>query len=172
LKRKEWWMNRWRSGATLVAVLLFAACPRNGDREVTPDAVAVAPVHDPGAVPEATQSIPLEPYAGEAVRAEAVLVPVGVQTQFSIHVHQGPPNTSLTAHVLIRDCEQPGPLAADLQPVFTDAAGQGSSQIVVDLAADVVVNGNHVVQLRRANGREGIPVACGQIPAHPVLHGQ
>jgi hypothetical protein len=161
-----------RSGAVLVAVLALAACPRNGDREVTPETIAVAPVDDPGAMPEAAQTIPLTPYPGQTVQAEAVMIPVGVQSQFTVHVRQAPPNTSLTAHVMVRGCDDPGAVVADLQPVMTDAAGEGTSRIVVDLSPETVINGNHLVQLRGSNGREGIPVACGQITAHPVLPGR
>jgi hypothetical protein len=153
------------------AVLVTAACPRDREPEVAPDTVAVAPHNDPGAMPEAAQTVDLQPVGGENISAQAVVLPVGVQTQVTVHVRQAPPNTPLTAHVMTGSCDQLGPTAADLQPVVTDAGGLGTSQIVIDMPTEIVINGNHVVQLRRGNGRDGIPVACGQIPAHPVIHG-
>jgi hypothetical protein len=158
-------MNMRKIAIPLLVALVAAGCPRNGDREVAPDTVGLAPPDDPAAMPEVAQTVELVPLAGEPVRAESVLLPIGTQTQVTVHVHQGPANTSLTAHVITGRCDAPGPLVADLQPVVTDAAGQGMSQIAVDFDADVLANGNHLVQLRRGNGREGMPVACGEIPA-------
>jgi hypothetical protein len=163
-------MRIWSVAKVIGLVLVVAACPRERDPEVPPEVEAVAPAHDPGALPEAAQTIPLEPLPGEVLSAEAVIVPVGTQTQITVLIHEGPPGTSITAHLVTGTCQQPGPTTADLQPVTTDAVGQGTSQIVVDTAPEVVVNGNHLVQLRRENGRAGVPAACGEIPAHPVLY--
>jgi hypothetical protein len=165
-------MKTWSIGAVLTLSLVVTACPRDDQREVAPDTAALAPHRDPGAVPAAAQTIELAPLPGGDVSGQANFIPVGAQSQISIHVHQAPPNTSVTAHVVTGSCQQPGPTAADLQPVVTDAAGMGTSEMVVNIRPEIIINGNHVVQLRRANGREGIPVACGEIPAHPVLHDQ
>lgn len=158
--------------AVATAVIVTAACPRDREPEVAPDTVVVAPPNDPGAMPHAAQTVDLVPVQGETVSAQAVVLPVGVQTQLTVHIRQAPPNTPITAHLMTGRCEQPGPTAADLQPVVTDAAGMGTSQIVIDIPPQAAVNGNHLVQLRRGNGRDGIPIACGQVPAHPVLPGQ
>jgi hypothetical protein len=158
--------------AIVAAGLATAACPGTREPEVAPDTVVVAPPNDPGAMPHAAQTVDLAPMAGETVSAQAVVLPVGVQTQVTVHIRQAAPNTPLTAHVMTGSCEQPGPTAADLQPVVTDAGGIGTSQIVVDIPPEAIINGNHLVQLRRGNGRDGIPIACGEIPAHPVLPGQ
>jgi hypothetical protein len=147
-------------------VVVAAACPRNGDREVTPDAVAVMPPDDPGAMPAAARSVELVPLPGNDLRAEAVILPVGVQSQVTVHVFQASPNTVLTAHVMSGSCEQPGPTAVDLQPVQTDPTGTGTSRIAIDIPHAALNNGNHLVQLRRQNGRDGVPAACGQIPAY------
>jgi hypothetical protein len=164
-------MKMLKIGLAMALALLVAACPGSPDAEVARDTAAVAPHQDPGAVPEAAQTVELAPQGGETVAAEARIVPVGVQSQVTVQVRQAPPNTSLTAHVVTGTCEQAGPTAADLQPLVTDANGVGSSQIVVDLGSEVLLNGNHAVQIRRGNGRDGIVAACGAIPAHPVLHG-
>jgi len=158
--------------AVAVLAVVLAACPRDGDREVAPGTVAVAPTDDPGAVPGAAQTVDLAPAQGQGISAQAVILPVGHQNQVTVHVRQARPNRSYTAHVMTGSCDQPGPTAADLQPVVTDAAGAGTSQIVVDMATENILNGNHLVQLRTDNGRDGVPVACGAIPAHPVLHPQ
>jgi hypothetical protein len=164
--------NRHVGLLTLIALLV--ACPRDREPELARDTLdaapqAVTPAHDPGARPEAARTIELAPLSGEALSAEAAIVPIGVQTQITVHVRQAPPNTSLTAHVVTGTCERPGPMAADLQPIVTDGGGMGTGRIVVDLSPEVIVNGNHSIQLRRQNGQEGIAVACGEISAHPVL---
>jgi hypothetical protein len=51
--------------------------------------------------------------------------------------------------------------------VVTDAAGTGTSQIVIDVPPEIIINGNHLVELRAANGRDGVRVACGDIPPTP-----
>lgn len=149
----------------LVLVLVLVGCRRNGDREVTPDAVSLAPPTDPAAMPQAAQSAPLQPVGGGGLAGEAVVIPIGIQSQVTVHVRGGPPNEPVTAHLMTGGCAQPGPVAADLQPVITDARGDGTSQIAIDLPAETVLNGNHSVELRRGNGREGVPVACGELPA-------
>jgi hypothetical protein len=157
-----------RSAFALVAMTaVLTGCPRNGDREVAPETVGVAPTDDPGAMPAAAQTVDLEPVAGEAVEARAVVIPVGHQSQVTIHLRRAAPNTSYTAHLMIGSCAQPGPTTADLQPVVTDAAGTGTSQIVIDVPPEIIINGNHLVELRAANGRDGVRAACGDIPPTP-----
>lgn len=162
---------RARRWSVLPLLLLASGCPRDGQPEVAPpDTLAVVSPRDEAAVPEAAKTVELQPLAGEALTAQATLVPIATRTQVTVQVLQGPPNTGLTAHLLTGSCEQPGAVAADLQPLTTDAAGQGRSETVVDLDPAQVLNGNHIMQLRRENGRAGVPAACGAIPAHPVLH--
>jgi hypothetical protein len=155
--------------AILAGALLLAACPRNGEQEVAPDTVVLAPPTDPAAMPRAARTVPLDPLAGAEISAQAVIIPVGVQSQITVHVRNGPPNTPLPAHLHTRSCDDPGPLAADLEPVLTDAGGLGTSRTVVDVAPDQIINGNFIVILRHDDPR-GPVLACGQIPPHPVLH--
>jgi hypothetical protein len=136
---------------------------------VTPDTIVVAPPADPAAAPEAAQTVELVPARGVDVSAQAVIIPVGAASQVSVHVRDGPANAPLTAHVLTGSCDAPGPMAADLEPVLTDAGGFGSSRTPVSIPPEQIVNGNHLVLLTRG-GVEGRVLACGEIPAHPVLH--
>jgi hypothetical protein len=162
-------MRRLSVVAMLAGSILLAACPRNGDREVAPDTVVLAPPDDPAALPHAAQTVPLNPVEGVQISAEAVVLPIGIQSQITVHVRDAPPNTPLPAHVHTRTCADPGPLAADLEPVLTDAAGLGTSRTAVDIPPDLIINGNHILILRRGSP-DGPVLACGQIPPHPVLH--
>jgi hypothetical protein len=157
-------MRIYRALAAAAATIPLAACPVDSrEGEVTPDTVMVAPTDDPGALPEAARTLVLAPAPGVTIEAEAVVMPVGASTQISVHVREGPPNSPLVARVMTGTCDAPGPLAADLEPVLTDAAGFGSSRTPVGIPVAQVANGNHLVLLTEG-GPNGRRLACGRIP--------
>jgi hypothetical protein len=151
----------------LLCLILAAACGGTDDRAASEDPAAIVPTEDPGALPEAMQGVSLQPAEGQSLDAQVVIVPVGVQSQVSVHVRRGPQDASLVALIRSGSCAEPGPEVADLQPVRTDASGDGSSQIVIDLEAHHLRSAAHVVELRTDVAPAGQAVACGSLAGSP-----
>jgi hypothetical protein len=72
-------------------------------------------------------------------------------------VHQG--------HVHIGTCDSPGSAVAPLEPIDTNANGNGESITTVELPLQRLTDGAHVVVYHEAGGSPGAPIICGQIPA-------
>jgi|GEM_PF-6590195 len=151
----------------VLLVLLAAACGGTDDPTIRADTAGIVPTDDPGAMPEAMQGLSLQPAEGQSLDAQVVVVPVGVQSQVSVHVRRGPADASLIALIRSGSCAEPGAEVADLQPVRTDGTGDGTSQVVVDLEAHVLRSGTHVIELRTDVSPAGFVLACGSLAGAP-----
>ncbi len=158
-------MKRPRIALLVCLVLSTTACPSpERAREPAADTAALAPPRDGGAVPEVAQTISLQPAPGAQIAAEAVVLPIGVETRVTFTVHQAPANVTILGHLRSGSCDEPGPVVADLQPITTDRAGVAESRIVVGVPFGIVASGNHIVQLVQETEGADQVVACGEVP--------
>jgi hypothetical protein len=145
------------------AALLFVACGPDTRDEPAADMPAVpATEQQPAAVTDFTaEMIALD---GSATRGSIYIDTRGDSPVISVAlrgadegVHQG--------HIHTGTCAQPGGAVVPLEPVETNAAGNGESISEVGIPADSLLNGQHIIVFHEAGGTPGAAVVCGEIPA-------
>jgi hypothetical protein len=153
-----------RAAAGSCFILLLAAC---GERSDDPPGAAgselPATEHQPVARRDVTAE--LVPLVEDSPMGGSIYIDgTGDQPIISVSlrgavegVHQG--------HVHTGTCASPGRAVAPLEPIDTNANGNGESITTVELPLQTLTDGAHIVVYHEADGAPGAPIICGQIPA-------
>jgi hypothetical protein len=150
-------------GFTLIlAVAVAGACGGSDDDTAVDETVEAAPVTEPAsAALDSVIAVTLEPLGGAGYSGTLHIEADGERTLLTATlrgaadgIHQG--------HLLAGRCPQPGASLERMQPVVTDGAGFGEALTVVDRPAGTLLDGNHVVTFRAADG--SAVIVCGELP--------
>jgi hypothetical protein len=147
-----------------LAVALAGACSDSAGDAARDEPVEAAPVTSAAPAAAALDSaitVALEPLGGAGYSGTLRVEADGERTLLTATlrgaadgIHQG--------HLQAGRCPQPGASLERMQPVVTDAAGVGEALTVVDRPAGTLLDGNHVVTFRAADGSAAI--VCGELP--------
>jgi hypothetical protein len=157
--------------ASVVAfALLLGGCPDagGGGGTLERDAEGRTPP-----VPEAAetplQEVRMREMEGSGITGAVRVLPRGGETQLTVSISGAHPNALYPARLHTGRCEEQGAERAPLEPIRTDAAGQGASRSVVPIPAHEVMTGRDYVQVYVARGDLHQAVACGELPERPDL---
>jgi hypothetical protein len=151
-----------RGSMLTLAVGLAGACGgSDGDaaRDETVEAAPATPAAT--AAPDSVITVTLGPLDGAGYSGTLHVEADGERTLLTATlrgaadgIHQG--------HLQAGRCAQPGASLERMQPVVTDGAGVGEALTVVDRPAGTLLDGNHVVTFRAADG--SAVIVCGELP--------
>jgi hypothetical protein len=152
-----------RSITALSAIVFLAAC---GTNDTEPP-----PVEQPAPAAEAA------PAPGQYGSATADFVPLdgsGVDGSISIDASGDQPVITVSlrsaregihqGHIHGGTCADRTRAIEPLQPVTVGADGSGSAVSTVDMPAETLFDGNHIVVYHEAGGSPGASVTCAEIP--------
>lgn len=132
---------------------------------VTPAVAVPAPAPAPGAAGMTT--ISMQPLNNSGAMGQAMLTPMGQQTQVMVNLTSTPQGTH-AGHIHQGTCASPGSVVVPLQPIEVGADGTGTMTTTVDVPAETAMNGQHIIVYHEAGGDPGQPIVCGAIPAAPM----
>jgi hypothetical protein len=145
-----------------VAVALAGACGGGDGDAASNETVEAAPVTT--AAPAALDSavtVALQPLDGAGYSGTLRVEADGERTLLTATL-RGAADGIHPGHLQAGRCPQPGPSLERMQPVVTDGAGVGEALTVVDRPAGTLLDGNHVVTFRAADG--SAVIVCGELP--------
>jgi hypothetical protein len=165
---REGAMKTMRITGVAALTLALAACPGNDGTRDT--AVVADDTVGRAAAPGATQRdqmdgmerINLSGIGGAQASGEASLAPDGQSTRVMVTLNNATPGEK-QGHIHTGTCDNLGPVVAPLEPVNVQAGGTGTSTSTVDLPAQQIMEGDHVIAYHEAGGQPGRPVVCGEV---------
>lgn len=113
----------------------------------------------PGGLGETLQ---LQPLRDSGVRGEVTIADRGQQTEIMVRLTGASANGQHPGHIHSGSCDAPGGVVQALEPISTDATGTGTMTTNVELAPQMVMDGQHIVVY---HGTGGAPATCAGIPA-------
>jgi hypothetical protein len=144
----------------VAAALLVLGCG-NGQEEPQP---AAAPAEYQQPEPASSVTAEMVALDGSGIAGSVYIETAGEQPVITVSlrnavegVHQG--------HIHGGTCADRTRAIVPLQPVVVDADGSGSATSTVELPAETLLDGNHIVVYHEAGGAPGASVVCGEIPA-------
>lgn len=157
----------------LLPVLLagLVACAADDDDTVELEGVDDSLAMEPAPMPEAGLDQPpggvgetaqLEELAGSGVGGEVTVADRGGQTEIMVRLTGAPADSEHPGHLHSGRCDAIGGVVQPLQPIQTDSMGIGSMTTSVDLTANEVMDGQHIVIYHGTGGR---PITCANLPA-------
>lgn len=167
--------SRFWALAVLPLAMAVGACeaeeePVVEDATVVAEPVPVTPaVAVPAPAPAAAgmATISMQPLNNSGAMGEAMLTPMGQQTQVMVNLTSTPQGTH-AGHIHQGTCASPGSVVVPLQPIEVGADGAGTMTTTVDVPAETAMNGQHIIVYHEAGGDPGQPIVCGAIPAAPM----
>jgi hypothetical protein len=151
-----------RASLLAVVAVLAGACgdrDRDGAPDDTTDGAPVTTA--PAAVLDSAITVAMEPLDGSGYAGTVHVEADGERTLLTV-VLRGATDGIHQGNLRVGRCAQPGDSLERMQPVVTDATGAGEALTVVDRPAGTLLDGNHVVTFRAADGSAA--VACGELP--------
>jgi len=158
---------------SVIAVLPFflAACP-DADRDRDPMVNDTVAVDTPATAEHQVgdeETVTLGDLRDSGVTGNARFTVMSQnETEVMLEVADGPPNSSMQAHIHRGTCDNPGQAVHDLEAVSTDAEGRGVSTTTVNARLASIMDGNHIIA---AHDEAGQPVTCADIPDHDGVMG-
>jgi hypothetical protein len=160
-------MRRFTTAAARASMLAMVAALTGAcgdpDRDIAPDDTThVAPATPaPTAVLDSAITVAMEPLDGSGYTGTVHVEADGERTLLTV-VLRGAADGIHPGHLRVGRCAQPGDSMERMQPVVTDDTGVGEALTVVDRPAATLLDGNHIVTFRAADGSAA--VACGELP--------
>lgn len=169
-------MHGFRSiGATAAALpFLFLSACAPGDTDSALDDAAAAPAAVEGAAVEPVADMAMEEHVvavdmvgldGAEAAGTLRLDLSGTQPVLTVSLRNAGTGV-LQGHIHGGTCAERTRAITPLQPVTTDDTGSGESTSTVEMSADELANGQHIVVYHEANGAPGASIVCAEIPTH------
>jgi hypothetical protein len=116
--------------------------------------------------PPTAQATTLEEVAGSGVTGEVQAVPHEAATEIAVMVRNAPPHAVLGVRVQTGSCRTPGRELAAIDPIRTDAMGQGEIRTTVGQAPQLLMDGSRLIAVYAPGAQPGQdqPIACTRIP--------
>lgn len=155
--------------------LVLAACAGSGDEvpaatneppvpAATSDSSATA-IDTTTTVTPAT-TVMLDAVDNSGVTGTAQVAPGNPKTQVMVTLGGLDPNSAHAGHIHEGSCASPGAVVAPLPDITADANGGGMATASVEIPADSLMDGQHVIAYHKTNGSDhGPTITCGAIPA-------
>jgi hypothetical protein len=158
-------MKTFKLGAVAALALALAACPGQ-DRDVARGDPARDAATTERRVDTArdAESVHLDEFAGSGVQGEVHITPHDSRTDIMVLVQDARPNSSVVVSLHTGTCDAPGPRVEELGTMSINAQGQGQIQASVEMVADQVMNGLHLVAIHEEGREAASPIACARVP--------
>lgn len=149
-------------------VLCFGACATEdaADAELGGDTLQVSEGLPPAAEPMQEEmggmatTVSMSALNDSGVTGEAILTPTGTQTEVTVTLNGLEPSSTHPGHIHQGSCDAVGSVMVPLSEITADASGSGTMTATVELAADSILAGDHIV-VYHADG--GTPAVCGEV---------
>ncbi|HSJ24674.1 MAG TPA: hypothetical protein VK929_08415 [Longimicrobiales bacterium] len=151
-----------RSATALLAVLFLAACGTDDAGDPPPIDQPAPPAEAP-AQPAETVTADFGPLDGSGIDGFLTVDASGDQAVITVSLSNAPEGV-YQGHVHGGTCADRTRAITPLEPVSVGVDGSGSSVSTVDMAAETLLDGNHIVVYHEAGGSPGASVTCAEIP--------
>lgn len=180
MTKRRWW--------PVLALLAFSACERASPEgepvsrspeqmaRIADDSVRAIVSGTPAglATPDTVgtgdaRSFNLAPVGASGVAAEAIVAPLGEQTQVVVQIERVPAGTALDASVRRGTCESVGPAIDPVEVTQYVGDGPRVARVLVPTNPEVLLGGGYSVHLGPPDVTPAVSYACAVIPsARPV----
>lgn len=154
---------RMRTGLLLALPLVLAACGGDGGEDSAAVDEAMEAIDE--VMPPMPTTATLTPLGDSGVNGEAVLMPMGAESEVTVSLAGLAPGTSHPGHIHEGTCAAPGPVILPLSEITADGNGAGSMSVVAPIAADSALAGEHIILY---HGEGGTPIVCAELAAHTM----
>lgn len=154
-----------------VPLVMLACAPADDDVDVLEDDAAFEEpmvMEEPGAMMDMDmQTMDFMALGDMGHTGQVQVMPMGMQTQIMVTL-SGPEAGAHMGHIHQGTCDNLGSVVVPLETVDVMDGAPGTSTSTVDIPAETVMNGQHVVAYHVAGGEPGQPVVCANIPMHAM----
>jgi hypothetical protein len=142
--------------------LFLAACGTD-DADAPPPVEQPAPVVEAPAQPAGETTAEFVPLDGSGVGGSLSISATGQQPVLTVSLRNAPEGV-YQGHIHGGTCADRTRAITPLQAVTVGADGSGSATSTVDMPAETLFDGNHIVVYHEAGGAPGASVTCAEIP--------
>ncbi|HET7321383.1 MAG TPA: hypothetical protein VFI96_02735 [Longimicrobiaceae bacterium] len=157
--------------------LVLAACSSGADvpantvadtTDTTPpttaNAMPTAP--DTSTTMTAATAVTLDAVGGSGVTGTAQVSPADSKTQVMVMLNGLEPGSAHAGHFHDGTCASPGKAVIALPDITAAEDGTGMATVAVDLPADSLMDGEHIIAYHQTTGADhGPTIVCGAVPA-------
>lgn len=147
----------------------LAAC--GGEEETATleggDTASLVTADTGGAMPMMPTTVALQALGGSSVTGQATITHSGAESQVNVQLSGLTPGEH-PGHVHAGTCDAIGAVVHPLPSATAGADGSATVSGTIPAAGESFMNGQHVISYHGNADDPMVPVACGQLMAHPM----